>query len=90
MEEEKQTITPPQLSRRWGTNTQKVGDLISSGQLEAINLAVDPDGKPRYRIYLTEVERFEQSRSTKPEPEPPEPTPRRRRRATAPSKDYFS
>jgi hypothetical protein len=82
-----ETLTPPQLARRWGVAAEKVNRLINTGQLKAINLAADPNGRPRYRIYLTEVERFEEARSTKP----PLPKPRRRRRremATA-GKDYF-
>ena len=60
-----ETLTPPQVARRWGVANEKVSDLIHSGQLEAINLATDPAGRPRYRIYLSEVERFEQTRSSK-------------------------
>ena len=82
--QEKQTKTPPEVARKWGVNDAKVLALIDSGELIAINLALNPKGKPRYRILLTEIERFEQSRSTKP----PEPKPRRRRRQAG-GKDYF-
>jgi hypothetical protein len=82
-----ETLTPPQLARRWGVAAEKVNRLINSGQLKAINLAADPNGRPRYRIYLSEVERFEEARSTKP---PPEKQPRRHRREAAMAgKDYF-
>ena len=81
------TLTPPQLARRWGVAAEKVNALINSGQLQAINLAKDPQGRPRYRIYLSEVERFEDSRSTKP---PATKQQRRRRRELATvGKDYF-
>lgn len=60
------TLTPPQLARRWGVAAEKVNQLINSGQLRAINLAENPDGRPRYRIYLSEVERFEDERATCP------------------------
>lgn len=83
---EVENLTPPALSRRWGVNTAKIYALIASGEIAAINLAVDPNGKPRMRIKLTEVDRFEASRSTKK----PEPLPRRRRRIAAPAKDFFS
>ncbi len=82
-----ETLTPPQLARRWGVAAEKVNALINSGQLRAINLAEDPKGRPRYRIYLSEVERFEEARATKP---PPEKQPRRRRREMATTgKEYF-
>jgi hypothetical protein len=81
-----ETLTPPQLARRWGVAPEKVNALINSGQLRAINLAEKPDGRPRYRIYLSEVERFEEARSSKP----PAPKPERRRRQVATAgKDYF-
>ena len=81
-----ETLTPPQLARRWGVAADKVLALIHSGQLRAVNLAVKPSGRPRYRIYLSEIERFEKTRTTKP----PEPKQRRRRRTVATTgKQYF-
>lgn len=80
-----ETITPPELARLWGVAAEKVNALINSGQLRAMNLAVDPKGRPRYRIYLTEVERFEESRTT----QPPVPKQRRRRREVATGREYF-
>ncbi len=81
------TLTPPQLARRWGVAADKVNALIRSGQLRALNLATDPNGRPRYRIYLSDVERFEQARSNKP-PLPKAQRRRRRREAMA-GKEYF-
>ena len=60
---EAEMLTPPQLARRWGIAADKVLQLINSGQLKGVNLAVNPNGRPRYRIYLSEVKRFEQARS---------------------------
>lgn len=79
-----ETLTPPQLARRWGVCQDKVLHLIRSRQLRAINLAEDPKGRPRYRIYLSEIERFEEARATKPTA----PKPRRRREQTE-GKEYF-
>jgi hypothetical protein len=61
-----ETITPPALARRWGVAPDKIHALIQTGQLAALNLAVKPDGIPRYRILLSEIRRFEEERSTKP------------------------
>jgi excisionase family DNA binding protein len=85
MVNEDTTLTPPELAKRWGVAADKVLDLIHSGQLKAVNLAVNPNGRPRYRIYASEVERFETARSTKP----PVPKQRRRRRGTTSGKQYF-
>ena len=83
---ETKMLTPPQLARRWGTAADKVLALIHSGQIEAINLAVNAGGKPRYRIYLDEIRRFELSRtSTGPAP----PKGRRRRSVATVGKEYF-
>ena len=55
-------LTPPQLARRWGVAANKVNNLIASGQLKAINLTEDPNGRPRYRILNSEIIRFERNR----------------------------
>ena len=79
-------LTPPQLAKRWGVAADKILSLIHSGQLTGINLAVKPRGRPRFRIRLEEVRRFEEARASKP----PVPKQRRRRRSTAtPQRDYF-
>ncbi len=79
-------ITPPALAKRWGVSPEKVLQLIHSAQLRAVNLAVNPDGKPRWRVPLDEVSRFELSRTT--QPAMPKPR-RRRRRATVTRREFF-
>jgi hypothetical protein len=82
-----ETLTPPQLARRWSVDPEKILRLIRTGQLEAVNLATDPKGRPRYRISPEAIERFVASRTTKP----PAPRQRRRRRRelAGASKSYF-
>lgn len=65
---ENKMITPPQLAKRWGVDDVKVIALIRAGQLRAINLAVNPNGRPRYRIYEEDIHRFETARLTVPYP----------------------
>lgn len=84
MNTEAVTLTPPQLARRWGVAAEKVNALINSGQLRAVNLAVNPKGRPRYRIYLSEIERFETTRMSKP----PAPKVRHRRRNRPAAKEW--
>ena len=86
MSEEKM-LTPPQLAKRWGVAADKVLLLIHSGQLQAVNLAVNPKGRPRFRIHSAEVERFEGMRSSKPPL--PKPSQRRRRAPISSGKEYF-
>ena len=79
-------FTPPQLARqRWGVSVDKVRALIDSGQLVAVNLATKLGGRPRYRIHITEIERFEKTRQTTA----PVPKPRRRRREVVAVKEWF-
>lgn len=85
--ETKNYITPPQLAKRWGVAVDKVLAYINNGSLIAINMAIDPNGqRPRYRITLEEIKRFEESRSSKP----PEPKPRiKHSRKRKPMKKYL-
>ena len=82
-----QYLTPPQLAARWGVKADKVIALIHRNELKAVNLALDGNGqRPRWKISIEEVRRFEESRSNKP----PEPKPkRRRRREVTTGKEYF-
>jgi hypothetical protein len=63
MQDRDDTYSPPQLAKRWGVAHEKVLILIKTGQLRAVNLAVNPKGRPRYRIFSAEVQRFEEARS---------------------------
>lgn len=78
-------LTPPEVARRWGVAADKVLHLIHTGQIVGVNLAHEPDGRPRWRIHLAEVERFEQARSSKP----PAPKVKRRRASATATREYF-
>ena len=79
-------LTPPRLAKIWGVSPDKILKLINAAELRAVNLATNPKGRPRYRISLDEIARFEESRMVKP----PVPKTRRRRRAVATAgKEYF-
>jgi len=71
-------LTPTQLAKRWGVAVDKIYDLIATGQLPAINVAVKPNGKPRYRIPPDAIAAFESARSVGR----PKLTKQRRRRHT--------
>lgn len=85
MSKEKVFLTPPELAKRWGVAADKVNHLINSGQLIAVNLAKDPNGRSRWRISLAEVEIFESKRSNSP----PLPKQSKRRRKATSGKEYF-
>ena len=79
-------LTPPEVAKRWGVGADKVNFLITSGQLPAVNLVRDPKGRPRWRVSIEEVERFEQKRSNSP-PLPKQQ--RRRKTGIEVGKEYF-
>lgn len=82
-----EVTTAPQLAKRWKINVDKVLGFIRGGELRSLNLAKDKSGRPRYKILLSDVQKFEESRETKPPVQ--QPRRRRRRTAAAPAKDYF-
>jgi len=69
-----ETLTPPEIARgRYGCKVDKVLDWIKSGELRAINIAQDPNGeRPRYRVYLSDLEDFERRRASAPLPQTPQ------------------
>jgi len=68
-------INPPQLAVRYGCDVHKILGLIKTGDLKAINVATNLNGRPRYLIDERDVEAFERRRSV----QAPSPTPPRRR-----------
>jgi hypothetical protein len=61
-------MTPPQLAKQWGCKPDKVLRLIRKGELKAFNLAVDPAGRPRYRLSSDAIREFERQRTVTPAP----------------------
>lgn len=62
----RQKLTPAQLAEIWQTSTDKIGVLIRSGELRAINIAKRTSRRPRYLIDPADVEAFERSRQVVP------------------------
>lgn len=55
------------VAERFNVDDNKVRFWIKSGQLKAFDVSERPGiGKPRYRVTLEEVERFERSRTQTP------------------------
>ena len=61
-------LTPPTVARALGIHPDKVRGFIESGELEAINLAVNRCGRPRYRITPAALEAFLERRKVVPRP----------------------
>lgn len=55
--------TPPRLARRYGVSVDKVVRWILAGELEALNLATSPSGRPRYKITEEAIQAFERRRT---------------------------
>lgn len=79
----KTKLSPPQLAAQWGIDVQKVLHWIKAGELRAINLATDRNGRPRYAIDVADISAFEAARAVTP------PTPQIRRRRVDPNVIQF-
>lgn len=77
-------ITIPKLARLIKVSTNKLHSLIESGDLQAVNLAVQAGGRPRWRIFQADLDEFLALRATNR----PLPKPARRKRAVATTKYY--
>ena len=63
-EKHKQGFTPPALAAAWGVSRNKILNWIRTGELEAINITKDQNGRPRYIVTQQAVESFTRRRST--------------------------
>jgi hypothetical protein len=85
-------FVPRELAARWGVCVDKVLNFIRAGELRAFNLASKTSKRPRYRISVAEVERFEQETRAAASPaQATSETPRRRNttQARPAPKAYF-
>lgn len=85
-------FVPRALARRWSVCVDKVLRFIQTGELRAFNVASPESRRPRYRISIEEVRRFEeQTRSAAPPAAIKAPAPRRRKATAAgqSSRTYF-
>lgn len=80
-------ISLPSFCEFIGVPLDKGYALIHNGQIKAVNVAANPNGRPRWRIAWIEIERFLAARSTQ-QPQPVRKQRRRRAAATA-TKEYF-
>lgn len=74
---ENKSLSVRQVCERLGVNATKVGLWIRSGELRALNVALHPGNKSRWRILPADLAAFEAARSAQPRAVPT--TPRRRR-----------
>jgi excisionase family DNA binding protein len=51
-------VTPPALAKELGVSRDKVLGWIKAGELEAVNLAANRNGRPRYGITRAAVQAF--------------------------------
>jgi hypothetical protein len=79
-------VTPPQLAKEWGLAPEKILTWIKTGQLQAINVATSPGGRPRFLIDRADVAAFELTRTVVT---PPTPRSRPRRRKSPDVIEFF-
>jgi hypothetical protein len=77
-------FVPRALAKRWHVCVDKVLRFIQTGELRAFNVASKESRRPRYRISMEEVRRFEeQTRSAAPPRAATSTSPRRRKSSSA-------
>ena len=82
-------LKPLEIAEMFGVKTTKVLHWIKTGQLRAVNIHLDPNGrKPRYMIATDDLRAFEAARSAVVNTSP-SLAPRRRKDATAGVRKYF-
>lgn len=58
-------FTVKQIADQYAVTVHKVLAWIEAGELNAINIARNPQGQPRYRVSAAALEAFENSRSSR-------------------------
>jgi hypothetical protein len=84
-------FVPRALAKRWSVCVDKVLMFIRTGELRAFNVASATSSRPRYRISIDEVRRFEEkTRSAAPPHAAGDKTARRRKTSVIkPRRTYF-
>jgi hypothetical protein len=83
---------PRDLAKRWGVCVDKVLRFIQTGELRAFNVASQESRRPRYRISMEEVRRFEEQTRAAAPPPAMKKEPHRRRKSpttTTSARTYF-
>ena len=57
-------LRPSELARARGVKSDTILALIRSGQLKAVNMSTQPNGRPRWLIPREAVEAFDAARSS--------------------------
>jgi excisionase family DNA binding protein len=60
------TLTPPEVAKLLRVATRKVRRWIRSGELKGINVADPHSRRPRFRVTLEALERFQMGRTVEP------------------------
>ena len=85
-------FVPRALAKRWSVCVDKVLGFIKTGELRAFNVASAKSRRPRYRISIEEVRRFEEQTRSAASPRSAESKTARRRKPSAttpPARAYF-
>ena len=76
-------LTPSTLAAIWGCKPATVIAMIRRGDLQAVNMAVNPAGRPHWKITRHAIRDFERARTTEPLPK------RKRQRVPRNVKEFF-
>lgn len=79
------TYSPGQLATNLGITVDKVLNWIRTGQIDAIDVSTDRQGRPRYRIDAEAIAKFKAARS----PAPPPKSKRRKKKSLEGVIEFF-
>lgn len=82
-------LNPPEVAVMLGVSHPKVLAFITSGELEAVNLASKLGSRPRWGISRESLDRFLMVRSNRTVPQPARRKPRDREVSDDRAADYF-
>lgn len=64
-------LTIAEVAELWGVSVGHVHSLVSYGHLRAVNISLNPAGRPTWRIDDVALREFEESRRKAPAAPPP-------------------
>jgi excisionase family DNA binding protein len=83
------SLSPPKVAKLLGVTHQKILRWIGDGELTAVNITQQRDGRPRFVVMPADLQAFIESRKTKKSPPAPARRPRKAATDADAGPDYY-
>jgi excisionase family DNA binding protein len=67
MKNERRKLSPAEVAAQLGVGRDTVIAWVKNGELKGANLAIKPNGRPRYSIDVADLREFEERRRVQPQ-----------------------